>query len=343
MAAEVRDYLGHTIIGLVYSPFSGHSHCYELVYSSAFCHLLLAYTSTIAKVAFYGLPHKGRKMVVTNKDEVPAALKPEYDRASELKAFDETKAGVKGLVDAGVTEIPHLEGVDKDVMKRKEVVERVRDASETWGFFQVVNHWIPVSVLEEMKEGVRRFHEQDREVKKELYTRDFTRPVVYISNSDLYSAPAAKWIDTLFCVMAPYPPNSEDLPAVCRDILEEHSKQVMNLGIILFRLLSDALGLNPNHLNDIDCTEGLAMLCHYYPPCPQPELTLGTAKHADNDFVTVLLQDHIGGLQILQKDEWLDIPPVPGALLVNIGDLLQASFLPYSCVFSEYKGTAVRD
>lgn len=30
----------------------------------------------------------------------------EYNRLSELKALDETKAGVKGLVDAGVTEIP---------------------------------------------------------------------------------------------------------------------------------------------------------------------------------------------------------------------------------------------
>ncbi|KAB1219158.1 hypothetical protein CJ030_MR3G008364 [Morella rubra] len=155
-------------------------------------------------------------MGVTSKDEVPATLEPEYDRATELKAFDKTKAGVKGLVDSGVTKIPRifyqlpdnfnkpsvtgdthsvipvidLEGIDKDVIKRKDVVERVRDASETWGFFQVVNHGIPVSVLEEMKEGVRRFHEQDAEVKKELYSRDFTRQVVFHSNFDLYSATA---------------------------------------------------------------------------------------------------------------------------------------------------------
>ena len=32
----------------------------------------------------------------------------EYDRASEVKAFDETKAGVKGLVDAGVSQIPRI-------------------------------------------------------------------------------------------------------------------------------------------------------------------------------------------------------------------------------------------
>jgi isopenicillin N synthase-like dioxygenase len=99
----------------------------------------------------------------------------------------------------------------------------------------------------------------------------------------------------------------------------------MKLGILVFGLLSEALGLNPNHLNDIDCTEGLSVACHYYPASPQPELTIGTSKHADGSFLTVLLQDHIGGLQVLHQDKWVDNLPVPGALVVNIGDLLQAS------------------
>ena len=105
----------------------------------------------------------------------------------------------------------------------------------------------------------------------------------------------------------------------------EYSKQVQNLGNLLLELLSEALGLKPDHLKDMDCSRGLAMLCHYYPACPQPELALGTSKHADNDFFTVLLQDHIGGLQVLHEDKWIDVPPTPGALVINIGDLLQVS------------------
>ena len=105
---------------------------------------------------------------------------------------------------------------------------------------------------------------------------------------------------------------------------------MMNLGTLLFELLSEALCLNPNHLKDMDCTQGLFALCHYYPPCPEPELTVGTTKHSDSGFLTVLLQDHIGGLQVLYKDKWIDITPVSGALIVNVGDLLQASVLcPY--------------
>jgi isopenicillin N synthase-like dioxygenase len=102
--------------------------------------------------------------------------------------------------------------------------------------------------------------------------------------------------------------------------------QVKKLGTLLFELLSEALGLNPTYLKDIGCAEGLYAFGQYYPKCPQPELTLGAIKHADIVFLTVLLQDHVGGLQILHKDMWIDIPPTPEALIINIGDLLQARF-----------------
>ena len=82
-----------------------------------------------------------------------------YDRASELKAFDETKLGVKGLVDAAITKLPQIfiqppeqgaltslqieipvidfTGVESDVALRSEVVRKLKNASETMGFFQV--------------------------------------------------------------------------------------------------------------------------------------------------------------------------------------------------------------
>ncbi|KAK7814161.1 1-aminocyclopropane-1-carboxylate oxidase like protein 5 [Quercus suber] len=66
-----------------------------------------------------------------------------------------------------------LEGIDKDVIKCKGIVKRL------------VNHGILVSVLEEIKEGVCRFYEQNIEMKKEFYTCDPMRPVFYNSNFDL--------------------------------------------------------------------------------------------------------------------------------------------------------------
>ncbi|PPD95088.1 hypothetical protein GOBAR_DD07860 [Gossypium barbadense] len=246
-----------------------------------------------------------------------------YNRKNELKAFDETKSRVKGLVDSGLSKIPtifinqqyklernNLTGFDDDPNLRHEIVKKVGEACERWGFFQVINHGIPLTTLDEMIDGIRRFHEQDKEAKKEFYSRDNSRKVIYNSNFDLYVAEAANWRDTL------------------RDIMIEYSNRVMKLGQTLLELLSEALGLNRSYLEDIGCGEGLLMVGHYYPPCPESDLTLGTGSHTDSGFFTVLLQDQIGGLQVLQQNQWLDVKSIHGALVVNLGDMMQAS-LPY--------------
>jgi isopenicillin N synthase-like dioxygenase len=41
----------------------------------------------------------------------------------------------------------------------------------------------------------------------------------------------------------------------------------------------------------------------------------------------MLLQDQIGGLQVLHENTWVDVSPVRGALVINIGDLLQVIFI----------------
>ncbi|XP_052188599.1 1-aminocyclopropane-1-carboxylate oxidase homolog 1-like isoform X2 [Diospyros lotus] len=276
------------------------------------------------------------------------AVRPslDYDRSEDLKAFDETKAGVKGLVDAGIEKIPRIFVRPADELardypisdahlmipvidlglptcRRSTVVEAVRRASETLGFFQVVNHGIPTSVLGKMLTAARGFHELPKEVKMGFYTREEERKVKFNSNFDLYQSPSANWRDTLFCVMDPEPPIPEELPQICRDITMEYSKQIKRLGSSLFELLSEALGLRADCLTSFDCAKGHAILSHYYPACPEPELAMGTSKHCDPDFLTILLQDDIGGLQVLHENQWISVPPVPGGLVVNIGDLLQ--------------------
>ncbi|KAL3506093.1 hypothetical protein ACH5RR_031475 [Cinchona calisaya] len=114
------------------------------------------------------------------------------DRLEHLKAFDDTKAGVNGLIDAGITSLPKifiqpvdelveesnigrsqaqvpvtdLSGIQSDDQRRR-IVSELRRASEEWGFFQVVNHGIPESALNGMIDSICKFHEQDTELKKE--------------------------------------------------------------------------------------------------------------------------------------------------------------------------------
>ncbi|KAF5184016.1 1-aminocyclopropane-1-carboxylate oxidase-like protein, partial [Thalictrum thalictroides] len=75
-----------------------------------------------------------------------------------------------------------------------------------------------------------------------------------------------------------------DLLEACRDILMEYSEHVRRLGIKLFELLSEALGLKPNQLEGIGCAEPLMVLHH---------------------------------------NQWVNVPPMPEALVINVGDLLQ--------------------
>ncbi|KAK5803103.1 hypothetical protein PVK06_030744 [Gossypium arboreum] len=226
--------------------------------------------------------------------------------------------------------------VDDDPNLRREIVKNVGEACEKSGFFQVINHGIPLATTDEMINGVVRFYEQDDEAKKEIYSRDYSKKVYYDSNIDLYKAEATSWRDTLCCVMAPRHTLPQELPCglqeyrsvtyemkeIKTDIMIEYSSKMMKLGQTLLELMSEALGLNKSYLEDIGCGEGMLVKCYYYLPCPEPDLTLGSSSHTDTSFCTVVLQDEIGGLQILYQTGLMLILSVG---LVNLDDMMQAS------------------
>ncbi|XP_049387895.1 deacetoxyvindoline 4-hydroxylase-like isoform X9 [Solanum stenotomum] len=253
--------------------------------------------------------------------------------------MDERKAGIKGLVDSGIVaeelnmckstlQVPvvDLSGIQVED-GRKKIVDAIREASKKWGLFQLINHGIPSSVLEGVTDGTRKFHEQDVEVKKEYYSPDLSaRRVRYESNLHRFET-KGKTTDLKDSLHIPWQDSGhnepEEIPPVCRKTSLEYIKHVRKLEDTLLGLLSEALCLKPNHLKATECDKGQTLVCHYYPACPQPELTLGTSKHTDPSFLTILLQDQNGGLQVMCDNQWADVTPIEHGLVVNIGDLLQ--------------------
>ncbi|KAK7308677.1 hypothetical protein VNO77_42297 [Canavalia gladiata] len=271
-----------------------------------------------------------------------------YDRAKAVKEFDKTKVGVKGLVDSGIETIPpmfvhppetlsdlkpkpgpesapEIPTVDLSAVQgsRAAVVEQIRRAASTVGFFQIINHGVPEELLQRTLAAVKAFHEQPPEKRAPVYRREMGTGVSYISNVDLFQSKAASWRDTIQIRLGPSAADGNEIPEVCREEVMEWNKEVVGVATLLYGLLSEGLGLDTDRLMDMGLVQGRVMVGHYYPFCPQPDLTVGLNSHADPGALTVLLQDHIGGLQVRTKHGWIHVKPHPQALVINIGDLLQ--------------------
>uniref|UniRef100_A0A5B7B4T4 Fe2OG dioxygenase domain-containing protein n=1 Tax=Davidia involucrata TaxID=16924 RepID=A0A5B7B4T4_DAVIN len=265
----------------------------------------------------------------------------EYDRLKEVKQFDDSKIGVKGLVDCGLTAIPrffHHPSVPRPKTRRagdrvipvidlsgprSTVVDQIRRASSTLGFFQIVNHGVPQDALDRTIAGFKSFNEQPTEIKSRYYNREIGRGAVFSTNFDLFQSKAASWRDTLQIRLGVSPPVYDYVPEICRAEVGEWEREIGRLGEDLMGMLSEGLGLGRNRLKELSCLDGRVIASHYYPYCPQSDLTFGLTAHTDPGVLTVVLQNEIGGLQVKSGEDWVDVEPVPGALVINIGDLLQ--------------------
>jgi len=96
------------------------------------------------------------------------------------------------------------------------------------------------------------------------------------------------------------------------------------LGRKLLRAIARHLGLADDWFDDkVQVGNSVLRLLHY-PPVPADAPGVRAGAHEDINVITLLLGAEEAGLQLKEKDgSWLDIAPPPGALVVNIGDMLQ--------------------
>lgn len=94
----------------------------------------------------------------------------------------------------------------------------------------------------------------------------------------------------------------------------------------VFRAFAIALSMPPNYLAEHHQTHGYTLRLLHYPPlgtAPKPG-QIRAGAHSDYGTLTLLFQDDVGGLEVLStQGEWIAAPAVPGAVLINTGDLTQ--------------------
>jgi len=96
------------------------------------------------------------------------------------------------------------------------------------------------------------------------------------------------------------------------------------LGVRLLRAIARHLGLDDEAFTaSVTDSDSILRLLHYPPVAPGAE-GVRAGAHEDINAITLLLGAEEAGLEILDRGgRWLPVNPPPGAVVVNIGDMLQ--------------------
>lgn len=200
----------------------------------------------------------------------------------------------------------------------------IAGAAEDWGFFQVVNHGVKQELLEAMRREQTRLFRLPFEAKATGGLLNHS----YRWGTPTASSPAQlSWSEAFHVPLAAVsgdPPCNYGQLTTLRDVTQEVATAMSKLANTLARVLAERLGHAGERFPE-GCDERTCFLrLNRYPPCPLSPDAFGLVPHTDSDFLTVLCQDQVGGLQLMKGSRWLAVKPIPNALIVNIGDLFQA-------------------
>lgn len=210
-----------------------------------------------------------------------------------------------------------------------EEAAKLRHACEEWGFFQVINHGIADETVEEMKRDVMAFFnlplaDKAAFAQQPEWIEGYGQAFVTSEDQTL------DWSDLYF--LTTQPPSYRDLrfwppetSSTFRRSMDRYSLETQRVATELLRAMARTLGLrDADKMTRLAAAQSMRM--NYYPPCPAKERdrVLGVSPHSDAVGLTLLLQvSPVKGLQIRRGDDWIPVDPIPGALVANVGDVVE--------------------
>ncbi|XP_071721213.1 gibberellin 2-beta-dioxygenase 8-like [Rutidosis leptorrhynchoides] len=197
-------------------------------------------------------------------------------------------------------------------------------ASQELGFFQVINHGVSSEVLanmrcEQMKLFKRPFQEKANNCHPYLNC---------LATSYRWGTPTATCLKQISWSEAFHVPLTGISTTVEVSTLSATTKELVkkmyDLAQRLAEILAEQLGNKPAYFKETCSPTTCFLRLNRYPVCSVSPNVFGLMPHTDSDFLTILHQDQIGGLQLVKEGKWIGVKPNPNALIINIGDLLQA-------------------
>jgi len=225
-----------------------------------------------------------------------------------------------------------------------QVAQAIDHAYSQVGFAYLINHGILQEQIDGLFAASRAFHALPRAAKMEIEINEFHRGFIPINTSTSRTSSVAKVTkpnqSESFMMMHELAEDNPDrvagLPLAgpnqwptqlpeFRSVVTAYNSAMNRLARRLIQAISVALGGGPTDLDEhfVQPTTFLRML--YYPPQPpqSPDDLFGSAPHTDYGFITILVQDEVGGLQVRNPaGQWIDAPYMPGAFVMNSADIL---------------------
>lgn len=260
-------------------------------------------------------------------EKIPEAFVwPQEDRPS-------TDLALKGTEMEVPLPIIDLVGFWKDDEEAtKEALAVIGKACLEHGFFQVINHQVSPDLLSAAHQHIDLFFNLAF-VEKQRAQRKPGESSGYASSFTDRYASKLPWKETLSFEHGPSPSSDvrdyfvrvmgEDFQDA-GNVYKKYCEEMERLALGLMELLGMSLGIGRLHLRKFFEGGNSIMRLNYYPPCGQPNLTLGTGPHCDPTSLTLLHQDEVEGLEIFINNKWHSVRPNTDAFVVNIGDTFMA-------------------
>jgi isopenicillin N synthase-like dioxygenase len=220
------------------------------------------------------------------------------------------------------------------------VGRKIAEACTTAGFFYIVNHGVPATLIDTAIAQSLAFFHQPLEGKVKTKANGTFRGFHAAGGALMYGAERPDFKE-FFQIGLELPEDDPDVvagqplrgpnqwpetPTGFRPAMEAYYAAIGACGADLLRGVALALSLPETFFKDRYSKPLQRTQAIYYPPQPEemgPD-QYGVASHTDYGCITLLYQDDVGGLEVLNRDgQWVEGPPVPGSFVINVGDLLQ--------------------
>jgi isopenicillin N synthase-like dioxygenase len=225
-----------------------------------------------------------------------------------------------------IDNVPIIDIAELDSPESLQAIDR---ACRDWGFFQVTGHGIEPALLRNIFDVSREFFSRPVEEKRRIqrdaenywgyYDKELTKnrqdwKEIY----DFGPADSQR--------LKPRWPTGH-LRLRFEPVIRAYYANCRSLALRLLSVLARNLDVSAGKLSQcFDAADTSFLRLNYYPQCTvatSDGRPFGVGEHTDAGALTLLLQDDQPGLEVFREGRWYLVEPIPGALVINIGDMIQ--------------------